>query len=169
MTNCHTTNQAAPSAPSPPSLLVLISRLFETLLAQVVCFFDALERLIPPYALIVTIACIGWSIHQYGVISGTLFGIPLGLVMALVHGIAIVLIMFVLGLLLWLALIPIYFIASSCHWQLPTVLEHNPTVDYWMKRWSRHSRRRATTPPQSTTKQVAGLMIGVLLGCWLMD
>lgn len=163
MPNCQAAN---PIAPLP---LTLISRLFETLLAQVVCFFDALERLIPPYAILVTIASIGWSIHQYGIISGTLFGIPLGMVMALVHGIAIVIVMFAFGLLLWLTLIPIYFIANSCHWQLPTVLEHNPTVEYWMQRWSPHSRRRVPTPPQSTTKQLAGLMIGVLLGCWLMD
>lgn len=166
MPNCHTANPAAPSA---PLALTLISRLFETLLAQVVCFFDVLEQLITPYALIVTIASIGWSIHHYGLINGTMFGIPLGMVMALVHGIAIVIIMFVLGLLLWLALIPIYFIASSCHWQLPTVLEQNPTVEYWMQRWSRHSMQRGEVPPQSTTKQVAGLMIGVLLGCWLID
>lgn len=166
MPNCQTAHHNAPSAPLP---LTLISRLFETLLAQVVCFFDALERLIPPYALIVTIASIGWSVHHYGVISGTMFGIPLGIVMAFVHGLAIVIFMFVVGLLLWLALIPVYFIASSCHWQLPTVLEHNPTVEYWMQRWSHHSIRRIAVPPQSTTRQVAGLMIGVLLGCWLMD
>ncbi|MBW2186542.1 MAG: hypothetical protein JRG71_09150 [Deltaproteobacteria bacterium] len=166
MPHCQTTNQAAPSAPSP---LVFISRLFETLLAQVICFFDALERLILPYAILVTIGSIGWSIHHYGVISGTMFGIPLGMVMALVHGLAIVIIMFVVGLLLWLALIPIYLIASSCHWQLPTVLEHNPTVEYWMKRWSRRSRRQEPPLSQSTTKQLAGLMIGVLLGCWLVD
>lgn len=152
-----------------PLALILISSIFEILLAQVICFFDALERLILPYVLVVTIFSIGWSIHHYGVISGTLFGIPLGMVMALVHGLGIVIVVFALGLLLWLPLIPIYLIASRCHWQLPTVLEQNPTVEYWMKRWSRRSRRRVVVPLQSTTKQVAGLMIGVLLGCWLMD
>lgn len=163
MPHCQTAN---PSAPLP---LVLISWTLETLLAQIICFFDALERLIPPYTILVTIGSIGWSIHHYGVISGTMFGIPLGMVMALVHGIAIIITMFAIGLLLWLVLIPIYFIASSCHWQLPTVLEHNPTVECWMQRWSRRSKQRVAVPPQSTTKQVAGLMIGVLLGCWLVD
>ena len=163
MLYCKTAN---PSAPLP---LVLISWTLETLLAQIICFFDALERPILPYTLVITLISIGWSIDQYGVIGGVLFGIPLGMVMAVVHGIAIIITMFAIGLLLWLVLIPIYFIASSCHWQLPTVLEHNPTVECWMQRWSRHSRQRVATPPQSTTKQVAGLMIGVLLGCWLMD
>lgn len=163
MTNCQTTNQ---SAPVP---LVLISWTLETLLAKIICFFDALERMIPPYTLIVTLISIGWSIDQYGVISGALFGIPLGMVMALVHGLAMVVVLFVLGLLLWLALIPVYFIASRNHKKLPTVLEHNPTVEYWMQRWSPRSRLRTRVPPQSTTKQVSGLMIGVLLGSWLMD
>jgi len=163
MLNCPTANHSAPRS------LTLISWFFETLLAQVICFFDALERLIPPYIFIVTIASIGWSIQQYGFISGALFGIPLGMVMALVHGLAIAAAMFAFGLLLWLALIPIYLVASNYRWQLPTVLEQNPTVERWMKRWTSNTRRRITLPPQSTTKQVAGMMIGVLLGRWLMD
>lgn len=163
MPYCHPVN------PSAPLLLTLLSRLFETLLAKIVCFFDALERLIPPYTLVVTFISIGWSIDQYGVISGALFGIPLGMVMALVHGLAIVVVLFLLGLLLWLALIPIYFIASRNHKKLPTVLEHNPTVQFWMQRCSRRTTQRVAIAPHSTTKQISGLMIGVLLGNWLMD
>jgi len=169
MPHCKTTKSTAPSTLSAPSPLILISRLLETMLAQVICFFDALERLIPPYVILVTIASVIWSIDQYEFINGVMFGIPLGLVMALVHGIAIVIMMFLLGILLWLALIPIYCIASSCQWTLPTVLEHNPTVESWMQRWSLQERQRDTAPPQSTTKQFSGLMIGALLGSWLLD
>ncbi|MDY0191313.1 MAG: hypothetical protein RBR22_11325 [Desulfuromonas sp.] len=163
MSHCPTLNTTAPLA------LIIISRLLETSLAQIICFFDALERLIPPYVILVTLASIGWSINQYSLLSGLIFGIPLGLVMAFVHAIFIVILMFMLGILLWLTLIPIYLIASSCHWQLPTVLEQNPTVESWLQRWSSANKQQNTAPAQSTTQQLAALMIGVLLGNWLLD
>jgi hypothetical protein len=170
MPNCPTANHNTRQSTShtTPWPLALTIWLLESALAQVICFFDALERLIPPYVILVTGGSIAWSITQYGFFSGIMFGIPLGLVMAFVHAIAIVLAMFILGILLWLALVPIYLIASSCRWQLPTVLEQNPTVEHWLQHWS-HSFKRRETAPQSATQQAAGMIIGVLLGCWLLD
>lgn len=156
MNSCTATN---PTAPYP---IIASCWLLETILAQIVCFFDTIERLIYPYATLIVIVSTVWSISQYGIINGTTFGIPLGLVMSLVYGIVIILAMFAIGISLWLVLIPLYFIAASCRWQLPSVLEQNPVVAKWIVGWDRGWQEQ-----QSAMQLVAWLAIGGLLGCWL--
>ena len=155
-------NSYTATNPTAPLPMIASCWILETTLAQSVCFFNALERLIPPYVALITIASTAWSIHQYGGWSGLLFGIPLGLVMSIVYGIVIIVAMFTMGMLLWLALIPLYFIADRCHWSLPRVLEQNPVVAQWMSCWSQGWEER-----QSGVQLVAWLAIGGLLGCWL--
>lgn len=169
MNNCLT---ATPTAPLP---IAIVSWFFETILAGIICFFATLERLIFPYIIFISAISIGWSIYHYGVAGGLLFGVPLGVVMALVHAIVIVIAMFMLGLSMWIILLPLYFIANSCRWTLPSVLEQNQIVSYWMQQWpqgwrqcsTRHDVKQADGEIQAAIQLLAWLAIGVLLGCWL--
>lgn len=156
---------ANPPAPLP---IVLCCWLLESLLAKVVCFFDALERLIPPFVLLVTTISLFWAIHQQGWWAGLVVTIPLGLSMALTYGIIITLSLFLIGVVTWLLLIPFYWLASSCQWRLPTVLEQNSVVSRWLRNWPQgweHCARQR----QPAVLLVSWFAIGVLLGCWLEE
>ncbi|WP_316347991.1 hypothetical protein [Desulfuromonas acetoxidans] len=149
-----------------PVTLTALSWLCETLLAQVVAFFDALEAWLPRYLALMIVAGTVWCGYTSGIYGALLLGLPLGGVMALSYGLVVVLAMFLLGLGLWLMLIPVYWLADSQGWQLPTVLENHTTVSRWLRRWPHWYQR---TDNKTAVQLLTWLVIGALLGCWLRE
>jgi hypothetical protein len=81
-----------------PVTLTALSWICETLLAQVVAFFDALEAWLPRYLVLMIVAGTIWCGYTSGVYGALLLGLPLGGVMALSYGLVVVMAMFLLGL-----------------------------------------------------------------------
>lgn len=145
-----------------PLVLTACCWALETLLAQLVAFFDALEHRLPSYAALMVLLCLPWSCYRLGWWSGLVSTIPLGLSVALSIGVVVVVGLVVLGLALWLFLLLLHAAADAAGWRLPPVLEQHPVVRYWLENWHRLERQ-----PKRAVQGVAWLVIGLLLGCWL--